>query len=416
MTIIADLKQRGLISEITHPEKLAGHLHTGCRSCYLGIDPTADSLHAGHLVALRVAQDLQQAGHRIVIVVGSATAVIGDPSGKSQMRNMLPADKIDHNAALIKKQLSKWLDLSDPHKGEVVFNDHWLNKLTYLDFLQSVGKHFSVNRMLAAECYKNRLATGLSFLEFNYMLLQSYDFYHLYQHHDVTVQIGGSDQWSNMLAGVELIRRSLSGEAYVFTTPLLVNSSGQKMGKTEKGALWLDDQKTRPLEFFQYWRNLDDDALPTCFKLLTTLPLSQLAPLEAGSLTASELNALKIQLATELTSMVHGAGEAEKAAKAARGLYSSTSPTIKELAELVDPVILPMAYFNEAQELSICDVLVACKVVASKKEARRLITQGGLEIDQCPCGDPFLMISRQRLLEGIIVKKGKKSYYLIKTS
>lgn len=416
MSIIADLQQRGLISEITHPEKLAEHLSSASRSCYLGIDPTADSLHAGHMVALRVAHDLQQAGHRIVIVVGSATAVIGDPSGKSQMRNMLPVDKIDHNAALIKKQLSQWLDLSDPHKGKVVFNGHWLNKLTYLDFLQRVGKHFSVNRMLAAECYKNRLATGLSFLEFNYMLLQSYDFYHLYQHHDVTVQIGGSDQWSNMLAGVELIRRSLSGEAYVFTTPLLVNANGQKMGKTEKGALWLDDQKTRPLEFFQYWRNLGDDVLPTCFKLLTTLPLSQLASLEAKTLSTSELNELKTQLATELTTMVHGTGEAEKAVRATKGLYSGKSATTKELAEFVDPIILPIAHFNEAHELSICDVLVACKVVASKKEARRLITQGGLEVDQCPCDNPFLMMSRERLLEGILVKKGKKSYYLIKTS
>ena len=419
--LIDTLNQRGLIAQITHRDQLTKHLATQSRHCYLGIDPTAASLHVGHLVSLGVARQLQQAGHRIIVVLGSATAMIGDPSGKSKARNMLTTEQIAHNTRALEQQLTHYLNFNDPQQAVLLQNSEWLSQLTYLDFLKNIGQHFSVNRMLTAECYQNRLQTSLSFLEFNYMLLQSYDFYHLNREYGVTIQLGGNDQWSHMLAGIDLIRRLISSQAYAITTPLLVNSQGEKMGKTQHGALWLDAQQCSPLEFFQYWRNIKDEDLATSFRLLTTVSDATLSTLnQLDQLSSTAINNFKVQLATELTTMVHGGTEAQKVSQAIQQLHQSASSNSTvthqhSLANLVDPVILPTSYFNHSTELSIQEVLVAYKIVNSKKEARRLIDQHGLEIDGTPCRDPFLLISTHRLLhQGVFIKKGKKSHYLLK--
>lgn len=416
--ILDALTERGLVAQITHRQDLADHLAEGARSCYLGIDPTATSLHVGHLMSLTTARKLQQAGHRIIVVLGSATALIGDPSGKSSARRMLTPAEITHNTTALRKQLSHFLNLTNPEQGLILHNADWLHQLTYLEFIQSIGRHVSVNRMLASECYKSRLGTSLSFLEFNYMLLQSYDFYHLHKHHNVTVQIGGNDQWSHMLAGIDLIRRLSAQAAFAFTTPLLLSSQGEKMGKTLTGALWLDPQRCSPLDFFQYWRNINDQDLASCLQWLTHIPVATLAPLQRLSeLDAATINDFKIQLASNLTTTVHGATAAHKAAQATQQLHRTDAGAQagSALAELVDPAVLPTHYFNHAPELSIQDILVAYAVVKSKKEARRLIDQGGLEVDGAPCADPFMMIPARNLLhQGLVIKKGKKSHYLLK--
>lgn len=419
--ILDVLTERGLVAQITHPQDLAAHLAERPRWCYLGIDPTATSLHVGHLMSLTTAQRLQQAGHRIIVVLGSATALIGDPSGKSSARRMLTAAEINHNTTALRQQLNHFLNLTDPEQGLILHNGDWLHQLPYLEFLHSIGRHVSVNRMLASECYKTRLGTNLSFLEFNYMLLQSYDFYHLHQQHNVTVQIGGNDQWSHMLAGIDLIRRLSAQAAFAVTTPLLLSSQGEKMGKTLTGALWLDPGQCSPLEFFQYWRNINDQDLAACLRWLTDIPMTELAPLNGldagGELDATTINDFKVQLASRLTTTVHGTAAAHKAAQAMQQLHRANALAQEgtSLAELVDPAILPTHYFNHASELSIQEVLVAYDVVKSKKEARRLIDQGGLEVDNTPCTDPFMIILAHNLLhQGVFIKKGKKSHYLLK--
>lgn len=413
--ILSQLINRGQIAQITHEDSLKQQLMNTKSSCYLGIDPTAKSLHVGHMVSLNVAKQLQQAGHQIIIVIGSATALIGDPSGKSTTRAMLTQPDLTQNVASITKQLKQFIDFSDPSSARLVFNADWLGDLNYLDLLTKVGRHFSVNRMLAAECYKNRLEDHLSFLEFNYMLLQSYDFYHLHKKYGVNIQLGGNDQWSHMLAGIDLIRKMTTHQAYAITTPLLVNSKGEKMGKTTQGALWLDPNLCRVLDFFQYWRNINDEDLLSCFQLLTTVPQEDLENLNTV-LSAKQINTFKIQLAREITTLVHGDDESQKASLAAQQLYApSSSSSTSSLAELVSPALLPSSHFRGQSKLSIQEVLMAYDVVSSKKEARRLIDQGGLKINGMPCSDPFLIIHSHSLMnEGLLVQKGKKATFLLK--
>ncbi|MCY4381384.1 MAG: tyrosine--tRNA ligase [Proteobacteria bacterium] len=424
-TMISELTKQGLIAQVTHPEELEHHLEQKKRGCYLGIDPTAPSLHVGHLVTLRLAKKLQQAGHKIIIVLGSATALIGDPSGKSQVRNTLDPSFIASNITSLKQQLPRWLDFSEPSRGEILLNSHWINNISYLDFLQDVARHFSVNRMLTAECYKHRLSTGLSFLEFNYMLLQSYDFYHLFRHHNVSVQLGGDDQWSNMLGGVDLIRRTVSGQAYALTTPLLVNQHGEKMGKTQQGALWLDAEKTPIFDFFQYWRNIDDPSVVPCFKLLTDHDTKSIESLSSTELS-EQINSYKILLATLITSSVFGEEATKKVRDATSTLYQKIKQgetktllpaDVDTIRKITPPLILPSSHINDQKDVSIGELLVIAKVVNSKKEARRLIDQGGLEISGVPCNDPTTRVSCQDIrTKGVLIKKGKKSYYLLKFS
>ncbi len=397
MELYDELVARGLIAQVTDEDEVKKMINAGKATFYIGFDPTADSLHVGHFMALCLMKRLQMAGNKPIALLGGGTGMIGDPSGKSDMRKMLTKEDIDHNIECFKKQMSRFIDFSDG-KAIMVNNADWLMNLNYIDVLREVGACFSVNKMLTFECYKQRMERGLTFLEFNYMIMQSYDFYMLFQKYGCNMQFGGDDQWANMLGGTELIRKKLGKDAHAMTITLLLNSEGKKMGKTEKGAVWLDPEKTSPFDFFQYWRNVADADVMKCLKMLTFLPLEQIE--EMSHWEGSELNKAKEILAYELTKLVHGEEEAEKALAAAKALFggkggsSENMPTTE--VELVDG------------KIGVLDLLVATKLVNSKREARTLITGKGLAIDDILIEDVNAQIE---INPEVIIRKGKKVYH-----
>ena len=400
MTIYDELVARGLIAQVTDEDEIKELINNGKAVFYIGFDPTADSLHVGHFMALCLMKRLQMAGNRPIALLGGGTGMIGDPSGRSDMRKMLTKEDIDHNISCFKEQMSKFIEFGED-KAMMVNNADWLLDLNYVDLLREVGACFSVNNMLRAECYKQRMAKGLSFLEFNYMIMQSYDFYHLFKEYGCNMQFGGDDQWSNMLGGTELIRRKLSKDAYAMTITLLMNSEGKKMGKTANGAVWLDPKKTSPYEFYQYWRNVGDDDVLKCIRMLTFLPLEQID--EMDSWEGSQLNKAKEILAFELTKLVHGEEEATKAQTAASALFGSGANTDD----------MPSTEI-ESYEMSILDVMLTAGLVPSKKEARRLIEQGGVAVNNEKVTDANMIMSNEFFADGYaIIKKGKKVFHKI---
>jgi len=402
MSLYQEFIDRGLLAQCTDPEAVQNLLDNEKVTFYIGFDPTADSLHVGHFMQLKIMAHMQRAGHRPIALLGGGTGMIGDPSGKSDMRRMMTKETIAHNIECFKKQMSRFIDVSDG-KALFVNNADWLYNLNYIDFLRDIGPHFSVNRMLAAECYKARLETGLTFLEFNYMLLQSFDFFKLYTDYGCKLQLGGDDQWSNIIGGVELIRRKLGGEAYGLTFKLLTTSEGKKMGKTEKGAVWLDPEKTPPYDFFQYWRNIADADVINCLKMLTFLSLDEISKYE--KLEGSELNAAKELLAYELTRLVHGEQEAKKALEAARTLFSAGG-----ISENMPTCTLTAENFTDGK-ITVIDMLVAGKLAPSKGEARRLIQQGGVSIcDEKVTSIDTALSAEDFASRDIIVRKGKKVF------
>jgi len=402
MKIYEELVARGLIAQVTDEKEIKELINSGNATFYIGFDPTADSLHVGHFMALCLMKRLQMAGNRPVVLIGGGTGYIGDPSGRTDMRSMMTPEIIQHNCDCFKKQMERFIEFGDD-KAIMVNNADWLLKLNYIELLREVGAHFSVNNMLRAECYKQRMEKGLSFLEFNYMIMQSYDFYYLYQNYGCNMQFGGDDQWSNMLGGTELIRRKLGKDAYAMTITLLMNSEGNKMGKTANGAVWLDPDKTSPFEFFQYWRNVGDADVLKCMRMLTFLPLEQIDAMDKWE--GSQLNEAKEILAYELTKLVHGEEEAQKAKNASHALFASGTddsdmPTTEIAAEqLTDGVI------------SILDLMVACGITASKSETRRLIQQGGVFINDSKVESIDYNITSEQLKNGIKIRKGKKTYH-----
>ena len=400
MTIYDELVARGLIAQVTDEDEIKELINNGKAVFYIGFDPTADSLHVGHFMALCLMKRLQMAGNRPIALLGGGTGMIGDPSGRSDMRKMLTKEDIDHNIRCFKEQMSKFIEFGEG-KAMMVNNADWLLDLNYVDLLREVGACFSVNNMLRAECYKQRMAKGLSFLEFNYMIMQSYDFYHLFKEYGCNMQFGGDDQWSNMLGGTELIRRKLGKDAYAMTITLLMNSEGKKMGKTANGAVWLDPKKTSPYEFYQYWRNVGDDDVLKCIRMLTFLPLEQID--EMDSWEGSQLNKAKEILAFELTKLVHGEEEATKAQTAASALFGSGANTDD----------MPSTEI-ESYEMSILDVMLTAGLVPSKKEARRLIEQGGVAVNNEKVTDANMILSNEFFADGYaIIKKGKKVFHKI---
>ena len=401
MTVFEELKARGLLAQLTDEEEIKELINNGKATFYIGFDPTADSLHVGHFMALCLMKRMQMAGNKPIALIGGGTAMIGDPSGRSDMRQMMTKETIEHNCECFKKQMSRFIDFSEG-KALMVNNADWLLDLNYVELLREVGAHFSVNRMLTAECYKQRMEKGLSFLEFNYMIMQSYDFYELFQKYGCNMQFGGDDQWSNMLGGTELIRRKLGKDAYAMTITLLLNSEGKKMGKTQKGAVWLDPNKTSPFEFFQYWRNVADADVIKCLKMLTFLPLEQIQAMESWE--GSELNKAKEILAYELTALVHGNEEAEKAKEAARALFSSGSAADMPKALIAD------ADFTDGQ-IDILTLLLKSGLVPSKSEARRAVEQGGVALNGEKITDIHYMIARSSIeSEEQVLRRGKKNF------
>ncbi len=398
MTLYEELIERGLIAQVTNEEEISKMINEGKATFYIGFDPTADSLHVGHFMALCLMKRLQMAGNKPIVLLGGGTGMIGDPSGKTDMRKMLTKEDIEHNIACFKKQMSRFIDFSDG-KALLVNNADWLLNLNYVDVLREVGACFSVNKMLSAECYKQRMERGLSFLEFNYMIMQSYDFYKLYKDYGCNMQFGGDDQWSNMLGGTELIRKKLGKDAHAMTITLLLNSEGKKMGKTEKGAVWLDPEKTSPFEFFQYWRNVADADVMKCIKMLTFLPLEQIREMESWE--GAQLNKAKEILAYELTKLVHGEEEAEKALAAAKELFGG-----KGVSGDMPTAVMPAELVNDGK-IGILDALVASKLCSSKREARTNVTGGGISVNDEKVTDPAAMIE---IGEFAVIKKGKKSY------
>ena len=404
MTCYEELKARGLIAQVTNEEEISKMINEGKAVFYIGFDPTADSLHVGHFMALCLMKRLQMAGNRPIALIGGGTGMVGDPSGRTDMRSMMTVETIQHNCACFKKQMERFIEFGDG-KAQMVNNADWLMDLNYVELLREVGACFSVNNMLRAECYKQRMEKGLSFLEFNYMIMQSYDFYHLFQHYGCNMQFGGDDQWSNMLAGTELIRRKLGKDAYAMTITLLMNSEGKKMGKTASGAVWLDPNKTSPYDFYQYWRNVGDADVLKCIRMLTFLPLEQIDEMDTWQ--GSQLNTAKEILAFELTKLVHGEEEAAKAQEAARALFggggdSANMPCTKLCRE----------DFTAEGEIDILTLLVKCGLAASKGEARRLVQQGGVTV----CGQKVADIEARFSCkdccgEGAVIKKGKKVYH-----
>lgn len=404
MGVYEELVARGLIAQVTDEEEIRELVNSGKAVFYIGFDPTADSLHVGHFMALCLMKRLQMAGNKPIALIGGGTAMVGDPSGRTDMRQMMTPETIQHNVDCFKKQMSRFIDFSDD-KALMVNNADWLMDLNYVDVLRDVGAHFSVNRMLTAECYKQRMEKGLSFLEFNYMIMQSYDFYALYKKYGCNMQFGGDDQWSNMLGGTELIRRKLGKDAYAMTINLLLNSEGKKMGKTQSGAVWLSAEKTSPYDFYQYWRNVDDSDVIKCLKMLTFLSLEEIAELE--KLEGAEINKAKEVLAFELTKLVHGEEEATKAQNTARTVFAgggkdanmpSTDLTKDELGE----------------GIQILDLLVKCGLISSKGEGRRLITQNGISVDDVKVSDVFLEIKEDDFTDNeLVIKKGKKVYHKV---
>ncbi|MBE6015293.1 MAG: tyrosine--tRNA ligase [Lachnospiraceae bacterium] len=401
MQIFEELQARGLLAQLTDEKEIRELVNNGKAVFYIGFDPTADSLHVGHFMALCLMKRLQMAGNKPIALVGGGTGMIGDPSGRTDMRTMMTKETIQHNCDCFKKQMERFIDFSEG-KALMVNNADWLLDLNYVDFLREVGPHFSVNNMLRAECYKQRMEKGLSFLEFNYMLMQSYDFFELFQRYGCNMQFGGDDQWSNMLGGTELIRRKLGKDAYAMTITLLLNSEGKKMGKTQKGAVWLDPAKTSPYEFFQYWRNVADADVSKCMKMLTFLPLEEIEEMDKWD--DSRINEKKEILAYELTALVHGEEEATKAKETARSLFAGggnleNMPT----AELSDSDV-------PEDGILINDLLVAAGLAASKSEARRLVTQGGVSVEDEKIPGIEFKVEKAALKEGIVVKKGKKVF------
>lgn len=402
MKIYDELVARGLVAQVTDENEIKTLINEGKATFYIGFDPTADSLHVGHFMALCLMKRLQMAGNRPVVLLGGGTGYIGDPSGRTDMRSMMTPETIQHNCECFKKQMERFIDFSEG--GAIAVNNaDWLLKLNYIEMLRDVGACFSVNNMLRAECYKQRMEKGLSFLEFNYMIMQSYDFYHLYKNYGCNMQFGGDDQWSNMLFGTELIRKKLGKDAYAMTITLLLNSEGKKMGKTASGAVWLDPNKTSPFEFYQYWRNVSDADVLKCIKMLTFLPLEEIEKMESWE--GSQLNQAKDILAYELTALVHGKDEAQKAREASLALFAggaddSYMPTTQlSLDQLTDGVI------------GILDVLTVCKLAPSKSEARRLVQQGGVFVEEEKVADINYSISTEQLKNGVKLRKGKKTFH-----
>ena len=402
MTVWEELKARGLIAQVTDEDEIKEMVNNGKATFYIGFDPTADSLHVGHFMALCLMKRLQMAGNRPIALLGGGTGMIGDPSGRTDMRQMLTKETIQHNIDCFKQQMSRFIDFSDG-KALMVNNADWLMNLNYVELLREVGAHFSVNRMLTAECYKQRMERGLSFLEFNYMIMQSYDFYMLYQKYGCNMQFGGDDQWSNMLGGTELIRRKLGKDAYAMTITLLLNSEGKKMGKTQSGAVWLDPNKTSPFDFYQYWRNVNDADVIKCMRLLTFLPLEEID--EMAKWEGSELNKAKEILAYQLTELVHGEEEAKKAQEGARALFSGADTSHMPTTEISEED------FDEEGKIDLITLLVKTELVPSRSEGRRAIQQGGVSIDGEKLTDIYHPVEKDAFAgDGIVLKRGKKKF------
>ena len=402
MKLYDELVARGLIAQVTNEDEIREMIDNGKATFYIGFDPTADSLHVGHFMALCLMKRLQMAGNKPIALIGGGTAMIGDPSGRTDMRSMMTQETIQHNCDCFKKQMERFIEFGEG-KAQMVNNADWLLKLNYVDFIREIGGCFSVNNMLRAECFKQRMEKGLSFLEFNYMPMQSYDFYYLFQHYGCNMQFGGNDQWSNMLGGTELIRKKLGKDAHAMTITLLLNSEGKKMGKTAKGAVWLDPNKTTPFDFFQYWRNVADDDVLKCIRMLTFLPLEQIDAMDKWE--GSQLNTAKEILAYELTKLVHGEEEAEKARAAAKALFAGGA----------DDANMPTTELTEDRltdgKIAILDLLLACKLIPSKSEGRRLVQQGGVFADDEKVASIDVAFTAQQLKNGIKLRKGKKVYH-----
>ena len=403
MKIYEELQRRGLIAQVTDEQEIKDLINSGGARFYIGFDPTADSLTAGHFMTLCLMKRLQSAGNKPIVVLGGGTGLVGDPSGRSDMRSMLTLEQIAHNCARFKEQMSRFIEFGED-KALCVNNADWLSGLKYVELLRDVGACFSVNKMLAAECYKQRMEKGLTFLEFNYMIMQSYDFYYLHEKYGCNMQFGGDDQWSNMLGGTELIRKKTGKDAYALTIPLLTNSDGTKMGKSTKGALWLDKEKTSPYEFFQYWRNIEDSRVDACLKMLTFIPIEEIEEMEKWP--AERINEKKEILAFEITKLVHGEEEAQKALQAARALFSGEG----------DDENMPTTELNQSEfgeDIGLLDLLVITKLAASKGEGRRLVEQGGISINGEKINNVNLRLSKQDLQDPIKIKKGKKAFHKV---
>ena len=404
MTIYDELKARGLIAQVTDEEEIKEVINNGKATFYIGFDCTADSLTAGHFMALTLMKRLQQAGNRPIALIGGGTTMIGDPSGRTDMRKMLTKEDIDHNAECFKRQMERFIEFGDG-KAMMLNNADWLLNLNYIELLREVGPCFSVNNMLRAECYKQRMEKGLSFLEFNYMIMQSYDFYHLFQNYGCNMEFGGDDQWSNMLGGTELIRRKLGKDAYAMTITLLTDSQGKKMGKTAGNAVWLDPNKTSPFEFYQYWRNVGDADVLKCIRMLTFLPLEQIDEMDHWE--GEQLNKAKEILAYELTKMVHGEEEAEKAQATARGLFSGAADHENMPATQLDAALV------KDGAVGLLAAMVAAGLCGSNREARQLVQQGGVLVDGEKITDPKAVLTVDALNKGVVIKKGKKVYHKV---
>ena len=400
MTIYDELVARGLIAQVTDEEEIKEMINNGKATFYIGFDPTADSLHVGHFMALCLMKRLQMAGNKPVVLIGGGTAMIGDPSGRSDMRQMMTPETITHNVECFKKQMSRFIDFSED-KAILVNNADWLMDLNYIDVLREVGPHFSVNRMLTHECYKQRMERGLTFLEFNYMIMQSYDFYELFQKYGCNMQFGGDDQWANMLGGTELIRRKLGKDAYAMTITLLLNSEGKKMGKTQSGAVWLDPNKTSPFEFYQYWRNVSDQDVLKCLRMLTFLPIEQIDEMDKWE--GSQLNEAKDILAYELTQLVHGEEEAAKAREASKALFTTGSAANMPTETITDDI------FTDGN-VDILQLLISANLATSRNEARRAVEQGGVSVNGEKVTDTHASYTKDDFAEEFILKKGKKKF------
>ena len=402
MKVYDELVARGLIAQVTNEEEIREMVDNGKATFYIGFDPTADSLHVGHFMALCLMKRLQMAGNKPIALIGGGTAMIGDPSGRTDMRSMMTKETIDHNCACFKKQMERFIEFGEG-KAQMVNNADWLLNLNYIDFIRDIGACFSVNNMLRAECFKQRMEKGLSFLEFNYMPMQSYDFYYLFQHYGCNMQFGGNDQWSNMLGGTELIRRKLGKDAHAMTITLLLNSEGKKMGKTARGAVWLDPNKTSPYEFYQYWRNVDDADVMKCIRMLTFLPLEQID--EMDSWKDSKINEAKEILAYELTKLVHGEEEADKAQAAAKALFTGGG----------DDANIPTTEITEDQltegKIGLLSLMVACKLATSNGDARKNVAGGGVSVNDEKVTDVKFEVTREMLREGVKLRKGKKVFH-----
>ncbi len=406
MSVFDELKRRGLIAQMTHEEEIKRLLETEKVTFYIGFDATADSLHVGHFLQLMVMAHMQKAGHRPIAILGTGTTLVGDPTGKTDMRKMLTKEEIRHNAECFKRQMSKFVDFSDG-KALMLENGDWLMNLNYLDFLREVGVHFTVNKMLTAECFQSRMEKGLSFLEFNYMLMQSYDFLKLYRDYGCKLELGGNDQWSNIIGGIELIRRAERKEAYGMTFTLLTTKEGKKMGKTEGGAVWLDPEKTSPYEFYQYWRNVSDDDVINCLKLITFVPMEEIEKMEQWE--GQQLNQAKERLAFEVTKLVHGEVEAQKAMEAARALFDKNANS-----DDMPTTVLTAEDLNGEEGIGIIDLLMKTGLVPSRGEARRLITQGGISVDDQKVDGIEQSYKAADFAKGhIMVKKGKKVFHKV---